>query len=143
MKRTTSPALSEPYCSGTVIAGKYRLMDRLGVGAMGTVWSALNVDTRGRVALKLIDRPDAELRQRLLREARSCAAIQHKNVVQVYDLGQTASEDPFLVMEILRGETLAALLARKRSLAPDEAVVIARDVARGLAAAHEQGIVHR
>ena len=138
-----APARSEPYRSGVLVAGKYRLAERLGVGAMGTVWSAVNVDTHGRVALKLIERPEAELRHRLLREARSCAAIRHRNVVQVFDVGQTDSGDPFLLMELLQGDTLAALLQRRRSLPQEEAVVLARDIARGLSAAHEQGIVHR
>ncbi len=138
-----APALSESYRTGAVIAGKYRLVKRIGSGAMGAVWSAVNLTTSGQVALKLIERSEPELRQRLLREARSCASIRHKNVVQVHDVGETDSEDPFLVMELLQGQTLGALLHERRRLPPDEAALLGRDIARGLSAAHEQGIVHR
>ncbi len=137
------PAFSESYRSGAVIAGKYRLLKRIGSGAMGAVWSAVNLSTNGQVALKLIERSDPELRQRLLREGRSCASIRHKNVVQVHDVGETDSEDPFLIMELLQGQTLAALLHERRRLPPDEVALLGRDIARGLSAAHEQGIVHR
>ena len=127
----------------TLIGGKYRLLKQIGEGAMGVVSSAVNTSTGGQVAIKLILRSEPELRQRLLREAQACGAIRHKNVVQVYDVGMTESGDPFLVMELLHGETLAALLARKRRLAPHEACAIGRDVARALAAAHAVPIVHR
>ncbi|MEZ4295616.1 MAG: protein kinase [Polyangiaceae bacterium] len=126
-----------------LIGGKYLLQKQLGEGAMGVVWSAVNTATGGQVAIKLILRSEPELRARLLREAQACGAIRHKNVVQVYDVGTTDTGDPFLVMELLSGETLAALLARKRRLSPQEASKIARDVARALAAAHAGGIVHR
>jgi serine/threonine-protein kinase len=110
---------------------------------MGVVWSARNELTSGQVALKLILGPGPELRLRLLREAQACCSIQHKNVIQIHDVGQTDSGDPFLVMELLSGETLADLLARKRRLNQREAAVIGRDVARALSAAHDKGIVHR
>jgi serine/threonine protein kinase len=128
---------------GALIAGKYRLQRLLGEGAMGVVWSARNELTSGQVALKLIVVPGAELRLRLLREAQACCQIQHKNVIQIHDVGQTDSGDPFLVMELLSGETLADLLERKRRLNQREAAVIGRDVARALGAAHDKGIVHR
>ena len=128
---------------GALIAGKYRLQRLLGKGAMGVVWSARNELTSGQVALKLIVAPGAELRLRLLREAQACCQIQHKNVIQIHDVGQTEGGDPFLVMELLSGETLADLLARKPRLNQREAAVIGRDVARALGAAHDKGIVHR
>jgi len=110
---------------------------------MGVVWSTRNEHTLGQVALKLILGPGSELRLRLLREAQVCCKIQHKNVIQIHDVGQMDGGDPFLVMELLSGETLASLLGRSRRLSPREAAVIGRDVARALGAAHEKGIVHR
>ncbi|MBK8253064.1 MAG: protein kinase [Polyangiaceae bacterium] len=126
-----------------LIGGKYRLLKKLGEGAMGTVWSAVSTATGGQFAIKLIVRSEPELRARLLREAQACGAIRHKNVVQVYDVGTTDTGDPFLVMELLSGQTLASLLAARRRLPPEEACGIARDVARALAAAHAVPIVHR
>jgi serine/threonine protein kinase len=128
---------------GALVAGKYRLLRPLGEGAMGVVWSARNELTSGQVALKLIVGRGPELRLRLLREAQACCQIRHKNVIQIHDVGQTESGDPFLVMELLSGETLDGLLARKRRLNQREAAVIGRDVARALGAAHDKGIVHR
>jgi serine/threonine-protein kinase len=110
---------------------------------MGVVWLATNESTGGEVALKLVVRPEPELRHRLLREARACCSIRHRNVIQIHDVGQTDGGDPFLVMELLCGETLADLLSRRRRLSQEEAASIGRDIARALAAAHEKDIVHR
>ena len=139
----SSSHVTATLAQGALIAGKYRLQRLLGEGAMGVVWSARNELTSGQVALKLIVAPGAELQLRLLREAHACCQIQHKNVIQIHDVGQTEGGDPFLVMELLSGETLADLLARKRRLNQREAAVIGRDVARALGAAHGKGIVHR
>jgi serine/threonine protein kinase len=135
--------VAPPFLAGAVIAGKYRLSRLLGEGAMGAVWRASNETTGGEVALKLIVRPGPELRVRLLREAQACCSIRHKNVVQVYDIGKTDRGDPFLVMELLSGETLADMLSRRRRLPQEDAAAIGRDIARALAAAHARGIVHR
>lgn len=129
--------------AGALVGGKYRLVRLLGEGGMGVVWSAVNETTGGQVALKLLVRPEVELRARMLREARAVCAIRHRNVLQVHDVGQTDAGDPFLVMELLTGETLADMLARKRRLPPGEAAALGRDVARALSAAHERGILHR
>ncbi|WP_438000165.1 protein kinase [Sorangium sp. So ce185] len=128
---------------GTLVRGKYRLLRQIGEGAMGVVWAAHNEATSREVALKLLVRPDPELRVRLLREARACGAVSHRNIVDIYDADETEEGDPFLVMPLLSGETLSSLLKRKRKLDVPEAARIGRDIARGLAAAHERGIIHR
>jgi serine/threonine protein kinase len=128
---------------GLFIRGKYRLLRRIGEGAMGEVWATYNEATSREVALKLLVRPDPQLRDRLIREARACGVVRHRNVVDIYDADETESGDPFLVMPLLSGETLASLIRRKRCLKPTEASRIARDIARGLQAAHDLGIVHR
>lgn len=139
----SSSHVTTSLAQGALVAGKYRLLKQLGEGAMGAVWAARNEHTSGQVALKLILGHGPELRLRLLREAQACCQIWHKNVIQIHDVGQTDGGDPFLVMELLSGETLADLLGRKRRLNQREAAVIGRDVARALGAAHEKGIVHR
>ena len=131
------------FAAGALVAGKYRLVRQIGEGAMGVVWSVANETTGGLVALKLLVRPEADLRARMLREARAVCAIRHRNVLQVHDVGQTDAGDPFLVMELLTGETLADVLKRRRLLPPLEAAAVGRDVARALSAAHEQGVLHR
>jgi serine/threonine-protein kinase len=128
---------------GDLIGGKYRLVRQIGEGAMGVVWSAVHELTTREVALKLVLRSSDDLRHRLLREARACGSLSHRNIIEVYDVGQTSTGDPFLVMPLLSGETLAELLARQRRLDPPVVAQIGRDVARALAAAHAAQIIHR
>ncbi len=129
--------------STDIIGGKYRLTHRLGSGAMGVVWAAINKLTGRRVALKLIVNPTDDLRQRLLREGRACGKLMHRNIVEVYDVGETQGGDPFLVMQLLSGETLAEMLRRKRRVSPRLVARIGADIASALAAAHEAKIIHR
>lgn len=128
---------------GTTIGDKYRLVREIGDGSMGTVWAALNTVTHREVAIKLLPRPTEDLRQRLLREARACGKLRHRNIIDLYDVGLTDRGEPFLVMQLLDGETLASRLLREQSIDPYEAVRIARDVARALSAAHGADIIHR
>jgi eukaryotic-like serine/threonine-protein kinase len=128
---------------GTLIAAKYRLERLLGEGAMGVVWAAVNERTEREVALKLINGQKDDLRRRLLREARACGRLSHRNVIEILDVGETDSGDPFLVMPLLAGETLAERLERDGLLPPPLAARIGADIARGLEVAHAAGIVHR
>lgn len=132
-----------PIGRGAIVAGKYKLLRPLGEGAMGVVWAAMNLSTAREVALKLILKPEPEFRLRLQREAKACGALKHRNIIDVYDVGQTDEGDPFLVMQLLTGETVDALLQRKRRLDPWEASTIGREVAKALSAAHHLSIVHR
>ncbi|MDI3282309.1 protein kinase [Polyangium sp. 15x6] len=129
--------------AGDLVGGKYRLARRLGQGAMGVVWEAVHEMTSRHVAVKLIVNATDNLRARLLREARAAGQIAHRNVVEVYDVGQTAEEDPFLVMQLLSGDTLYGYVKRDGRMDLARALPIARDVGRALAAAHAQGIIHR
>jgi serine/threonine-protein kinase len=131
---------------GAIVGGKYRLVRFLGEGAMGSVWEAVHVQNGRSVAVKLISGPEVlagELRSRLLREAQACQRIQHPNVVSVIDVGELDDGAPFLVMQLLNGETLDVRLHREGRLAPVEAARIGGQVARALAAAHAAGIIHR
>ncbi|MEZ4296549.1 MAG: protein kinase [Polyangiaceae bacterium] len=134
-----SPAMR----SGMLLGGKYRLRRLLGEGAAGAVWAAQNELTEREVAVKVIADRSTELGQRLLREARACGRISHRNVVEIYDVGQTESGEPFLVMQLLTGEPLSTRLKREKPLPPPLAAHIACEIARGLGAAHRAGIVHR
>src|SRR5262249_47906055 len=129
--------------AGDIIGGKYRLTQRIGEGAMGTVWEAINERTGRHVALKLILRPTDDIRRRMLREARAYGSLLHRNIVEIYDVGETETGDPFLVMQLLSGETLADLLMRKRRIEPPLAARIGRDIANAIAAAHDAQIIHR
>lgn len=135
----TRPILS----GGMIIAGRYRLLRRIGNGAMGEVWAALNTFMGREVALKFISIPGADFRRRLEREAHACGALHHRNVIDIVDLVHTDSGDPVLVLQLLQGETLAELLRRRRRLEPALAALIGRDIAAALAAVHALSIVHR
>ncbi|MRG97431.1 serine/threonine-protein kinase [Polyangium spumosum] len=128
---------------GDVVRGEYKLVRPIGDGAMGAVWETLHEPTGRRVALKLIKSQDEHLRRRLVREARLCGQLRHQNIVELYEAGETEKGDPFLAMELLTGETVAALLQRRHTLSSSLTARIGRDVAYALSVAHEARIVHR
>src|SRR5882757_7159855 len=137
---------------GRLLSNRYLLEKRLGRGAMGQVYLAQdqNLMTR-RVAVKTV-RPDilsdedlqeGEAIARFEREARSAATIQHPNVVDVTDFGQSPDGVFFLVMEYVEGESLYQLLRREGTLGLQRTASIMQQVVAGVDAAHEAGILHR
>ncbi|HET7275694.1 MAG TPA: serine/threonine-protein kinase [Longimicrobiaceae bacterium] len=131
---------------GTIIAGRYRLIEKLGEGAMGAVYLGEHLKIGRRDAIKVLRDSivgDPEAIARFTRGARNVSAIQHPNVCCIYDFSDTAEGLPFLAMEFIPGETLQDLLKRETVLPLERAVRIAGLVAAGLQAAHEAGIVHR
>jgi serine/threonine-protein kinase len=130
--------------AGSVIDGKYRLDKILGEGGMGSVWQAHNLRLDMAVAIKLLRAGSdmASLSERMKLEARSAARLVHPTIVRVFDIDATASGDPFIVMELLHGESLADLLDRGR-LSAIHAVQTLLPICEALALAHAKGIVHR
>jgi serine/threonine-protein kinase len=133
------------YRQGDVIAEKYQLQSVIGKGGMGSIWRARNLVLHVDVAIKLINRgvASAEASTRLLVEARAAAQLDHPSIVRVHDFGTTDFQDPYIVMELLEGESLADVLDRKGSLTAQAAVQLALPLLGALAAAHGKGIVHR
>ncbi|HKY37270.1 MAG TPA: protein kinase [Polyangiaceae bacterium] len=142
------------YEPGYVIAGKYELEAVLGQGGMGAVWRARNVDLDSLVAIKVLRAPvghaalrttrdHAALRGRLIQEARAAAKLTHPAIVKVFDVGQTQSGDPFIVMELLHGSSLGTILAAENRLPSIQAVRILLPIADALSLAHSKNIVHR
>ena len=132
------------FAPGHVLADRYRLIERLGVGGMGEVWSAEHLALGSRVAVKVLPgevarRPDVAAR--FEREARAAAALQSPHVVRVFDHGVERGT-PFIAMELLQGETLARRL-EAGPLEPRSTARIVTHIARALTLAHDQGIVHR
>jgi tRNA A-37 threonylcarbamoyl transferase component Bud32 len=124
--------------------GRYRLVRRIGAGGMGEVWEADDVVLGRRVALKVLVQEladDERATRRFVREARATARLTHPSVARVYDFGRDGGV-PYLVMELLEGDTLADRLAGG-PLPPGEAARICAAVADALDAAHGRGIVHR
>jgi hypothetical protein len=125
--------------------GPYRILNVLGAGGMGVVFRAEDPELRRPVALKVM-RPhlaaSSAARQRVLREARAAAAVKHPHIVTLYHVGEDGGT-PFLAMEYLEGESLEARLTREGYPPLSEALRIGREIAQGLAAAHERGLIHR
>ncbi|MEI8256829.1 MAG: serine/threonine-protein kinase, partial [Deltaproteobacteria bacterium] len=131
---------------GQSIGGKYRLTRVLGAGGMGAVYEAVNTWTDRRVALKLMLAAHAQSPgqiERFLREARAAGRIDHPNIVQVLDVGQSEDGAFFLVQEFLAGQDLRAILDEAGRMSPRETRALLAPVMSALAAAHAQGVVHR
>jgi eukaryotic-like serine/threonine-protein kinase len=125
--------------------GKYQIESILGQGGMGIVFDAWDPDLCRRVAIKVLG-PQLALsltaRRRFLREARAAASINHANVLTIHAVEQ--HEDvPYLVMELVTGQTLKSYVAKKGALDSVEVIRICHQIALGLAAAHSQGVIHR
>lgn len=132
-----------------LIAGRYRLTDPIGTGAMGVVWRATDVRLRRTVAVKqLILAPGlsrsqaVEAKLRAMREGRIAARLHHPNAITVFDVAEEDGQ-PWLVMEYMDAPSLAARLSGKRTLPPTEVAKIGAQAAGALAAAHDAGIMHR
>ncbi|MEV0339141.1 serine/threonine-protein kinase [Nocardia sp. NPDC050713] len=132
-----------------LIAGRYRLTDPIGTGAMGVVWRATDVRLRRTVAVKqlllgpgLSKEQALESKLRAMREGRIAARLHHPNAITVFDVAEEDGQ-PWLVMEYMNAPSLAAKLSGHRTLSPIEVAKIGAQAAAALAAAHDAGIMHR
>jgi eukaryotic-like serine/threonine-protein kinase len=141
----SNDATSSPPPS-TLIGGKYALLGLIGRGGMGSVYEGRHASLGTPVAIKFIDAEYAgsqDARSRFDTEARAAATIQSKHAIQIYDHGVTDDGRPYIVMELLIGESLDARIRRLGTVPLEETARIVRQVARALTRAHERGIVHR
>jgi serine/threonine protein kinase len=135
---------------GRLVAGRYRIIGRIGTGAMGAVWQAQDEVLGRTVAIKQLllqphlDQHDAEdARQRTMREGRIAARLHHPNAISVFDVVTDDNGQPCLIMEYLNSTSLASVLQERRTLPPTEVARIGAQVAAALREAHAVGIVHR
>ena len=133
--------------SGNVVAGKYRLNQLLGSGGMAEVWSATNTFTEKQIAIKFMNAQVAktpEAAARFLKEAKVSARVNHPNIIDIHDVGQTEDGQLFLVMELLTGFPLEVALRRQNPpMTYYEFALTMVEVAGALAAAHKSGVIHR
>ncbi|HSO75569.1 MAG TPA: serine/threonine-protein kinase, partial [Blastocatellia bacterium] len=143
---SASPSNSEGrFVTGSVLAGRYRIVSLLGRGGMGEVFKAEDLKLNQTVALKFLPEKialDGGMLARFHNEVRIARQVAHPNVCRVYDIGEVEGLH-FISMEFIDGEDLASLLRRIGHLPGVKAVEIARQICGGLAAAHEMGILHR
>ncbi len=139
--RDGAPVL--PDLRGRAIAGRYILVDLLGVGGMGgAVWRARQASTRRDVAIKLLPPTRAEAAARFERGARIASNLNHPHIVTVHDSGRTAAGELYMVMELLEGEELSHRL-RRGPLSAEEALRVADQTLAALSFAHRRRVVHR
>ena len=137
--------MSEPrsIATGILLGGRYRVEERLGAGGMGVVYRALDERLGREVALKIVSTKGSDSAvRRLQREARAVASLQHPGIATLYDVIDSPDLGVVLVMELVRGASLASLVAHG-ARPPSEAARIVQDVAESLGAAHRAGLVHR
>jgi hypothetical protein len=135
---------------GRLVAGRYRIVERIGTGAMGAVWKAQDEVLARTVAIKelllqpgLQEHAAEDARQRTMREGRIAARLHHPNAITVFDVVSDDNGQPCLIMEYLNSTSLAEVLQERRTLEPMEVARIGAQVAAALKEAHAVGIVHR
>jgi len=135
---------------GRTLGGRFRLIEALGVGASATVYLADDRQLSRHVAVKVLHRSladDPSFLRRFRAEAQAAAALNHQNILSVFDWGEDgvagAGGLPYLVTEYLAGGSLRSMLDRGRLLSPSQALLVGLEVARGLEYAHRRGVVHR
>ena len=135
----------DPYL-GTTLAGKYHLTELIGAGAMGRVYRADHLALDAQVAVKLINpetATDAQTARRFQTEARAASRLRHPNTIQITDFGQAESGALFIVMELLRGRTLARIIEEGAVLSPRRIADLLGQALSALDEAHAAGVVHR
>jgi serine/threonine protein kinase len=133
------------HLSSGHVFGRYRIVRLIGEGGMGAVYEALHPTLKKRVAIKTLLPAHArkdEARARFLREAEAASSINHPNVVNVSDVGMEG-DLPYMVMELLEGQTLGDLLTERGALPPEQAVALLLPAMAAVAAGHERGAIHR
>ncbi len=139
------PSDDDPYL-GSTLAGKYRLRELIGVGAMGRVYRAEHIALDAEVAVKLIS-PDvaneANSAKRFAHEARAASRLRHPNTIGVLDFGQSETGALYIVMELLRGRTLGRIIDEEAPLRPSRIVEVLGQALAALDEAHASGVVHR
>jgi eukaryotic-like serine/threonine-protein kinase len=135
-----------PDLTGKVIAGRFRVLNKLGEGGMGAVYTAEQISLKRKVAIKVL-RPELGSNQMILRrfnaEAEVVGKLQHPNTVTTYEFGQDSDGSLFIAMEFVEGRSLRTVLQHEAPLSPARALGIALQIASSLTDAHARSIVHR
>lgn len=133
---------------GLILDSKYKLIESLGQGGMGSVFRAQRLHIGDEVAVKLLHQDlvrEKQALERFRREARTAAMIRHPNVVSIHDFNDGTGEtsEAYIVMELVRGVSLGTLLRREGRMSPERAVRLMQDICAGVGVAHRQGLLHR
>ena len=130
---------------GSTFAGRYQILDELGVGGMGKVYKAKDIKLNEEVALKLL-KPEIATEERTIERFRNelklARKITHKSVCRMHDFHEE-KETPYITMEYVQGESLKKYIKKEGRLSEDKTIFIAKQICRGLSEAHELGVIHR
>jgi serine/threonine protein kinase len=145
--RVTDSPREDPRI-GLILDSKYKLIESLGHGGMGSVFRAQRLHIGDEVAVKLLHHDlvrEKQALERFRREARTAAMIRHPNVVTIHDFndGTGQTSEAYIVMELVRGVSLGNLLRREGRMTPERAVRLMQDICAGVGVAHRQGLLHR
>ncbi|MGF1465024.1 MAG: protein kinase [Sandaracinaceae bacterium] len=146
MRTSEAPAPEDDAFVGTVIEGRFKVLERIAAGGMGVVYKAEQVPLGRSVAIKILEQTkvdDGTFSRRFFLEASAVAKLAHPNTVVVHDYGRTDEGVFYLAMEYLEGRTLQDHLAENGPLTPQDAVHVGLQVCSSLRDAHQQGLVHR
>jgi len=144
MSISVTKTLVSPVVEGSTVAGKYRIIEKLGEGGMGVVYKAKDTRLDRMVALKFLPpelMKDPSAKERFIREAKAAAALSHPNICTVYEIDEE-EEKSFIAMEYIEGQSVREKI-KKSPLEIAEALEITMQAARGLDEAHKRGIIHR
>lgn len=126
-----------------LLDGRYQLLKEIGRGGIGVLWEGQQEPLGRAVAVKFLRGHAKKQRDKLLAEAQAVARIEHPHIVKVYDVGTDGDGSPYVVMELLRGPSLAAHIDQRGPLSSEETARIALQLCEALTAAHQQGLVHQ
>lgn len=140
-QRPTLPRPSQD--DARLIAGRYRIEERVGSGAMGAVYRARHVVTERPLALKLVETRGAEARARFLREARSLGRLRHPHIVQVHDAGEAGPKRLYMALDYIEGQTLSQRLEQQGPFGLEELFRVLTQILEAVGHAHRLGVVHR
>jgi serine/threonine protein kinase len=143
---TAKLANFEPDLEGQIIAGHFQILSKLGEGGMSTVYRARHQLLKKEVAIKILHPHlvrNRSSRERFRQEAQAASQIEHANVVRIIDFGILENEQPYIVMDLLDGQSLGEFIKEKDYLSPEEALPIFNELLDALSFAHNKGIIHR
>jgi serine/threonine protein kinase/Tfp pilus assembly protein PilF len=142
---SVTKTLVSPVVEGSTVAGKYRIIKKLGEGGMGVVYKAEDTRLERTVALKFLPSElsqDSKSRDRFIQEAKAASGLDHPNICTIYEIGESEEERMYIAMSYYEGETLKEKICSVK-LELEETLDITRQMAQGLAKAHGKGIIHR
>ena len=139
------PGFTPPNRSGLIVENRFEITELIGAGGMASVYKAKHREIDLHVAVKILHSEDLSPKEveRLKREARALNTLFHPNIVKAYSFGFIDSGEPYLILDLLEGHSLEVVIEREKPMKPEWLAEAAKQICRGLACAHDAGLIHR